>query len=77
MFSFLHKLSHIHDSRLKKILPNVSVALRLLLTFPATVVSGKRSLLKLKLFKTYVRSGMAQDGLIGLAVSSIENDVTF
>ena len=64
-----------HDTRLNEILPNVSVALRILLTIPVTVASGERSFSKLKLIKTYLRSTMAQDRLVGLAMLSIESDV--
>jgi hypothetical protein len=35
--------------------PNVCIALRILLTLPVTVTSGKRSFSKLKLIKTYLR----------------------
>jgi hypothetical protein len=55
--------------------PNVSVALRILLTIPVTVASGERSFSKLKLIKTYSRSTMAQDRLVGLALLSIGNDI--
>ena len=56
-------------------MPNVSTALRILLTVPVTVASGERSFSKLKLIKTYLRSTMTQDRLNGLAMISIENDV--
>jgi hypothetical protein len=47
----------------------------ILLTIPVTVASGERSFSKLKLIKTYLRSTMAQDRLVGLAMLSIENDI--
>jgi hypothetical protein len=46
-----------------------------LLTIPVTVASGERSFSKLKFIKTYLRSTMAQDRLVGLAMLSIENDI--
>lgn len=55
--------------------PNVSVALRILLTLPITVASGERSFSKLKLIKTYLRSTMSQSRLSGLATISIEHQV--
>ena len=56
-------------------MPNVSTALRILLTVPVTVASGERSFSKLKLIKTYMRSTMTQDRLNGLAMISIEKAV--
>ena len=71
----LQVLRRLHESHLNEVLPNVSVALRILLTIPVTVASGERSFSKLKLIKNYLRSSMAQDRLVGLAMLSIENDV--
>ncbi|XP_054259942.1 uncharacterized protein LOC128984633 [Macrosteles quadrilineatus] len=55
------------------IAPNVSVALRILLTLP--VANGERSFSKLKLIKTYLRSTMSQERLSGLAIISIEHKI--
>ena len=41
-------------------MPNVSVAVRILLTLPVSVASGERSFSKLKLIKTYIRSTMLE-----------------
>lgn len=71
----LEVLRFIHATRLHECVPNVSTALRILLTVPVTVASGERSFSKLKLIKTYLRSTMTQDRLNGLAMISIENDV--
>ena len=60
---------------LQELLPNLAVALRILLTVPVTVASGGRSFSRLKLIKTFLRSMMSQDRLVGLAILSIENDV--
>ncbi|XP_049794221.1 uncharacterized protein LOC126203852 [Schistocerca nitens] len=53
--------------------PNVNTALRILLTLPVTVASEERSLSKLKLIKTYLRSLMSQTRLNDLATISIEH----
>ncbi|CAH2295706.1 zinc finger MYM-type 1-like [Pelobates cultripes] len=55
--------------------PNVSIALRILLTLPISVASGERSFLNLKLIKNYLRSSMSQERLVGLAMISIENQI--
>ncbi len=55
--------------------PNISVALRILLTLPVSVASGERSFSKLKLIKNYLRSTMSQDRLVGLATISIESEL--
>lgn len=55
--------------------PNVSVALRILLTLPITVASGERSFSKLKLIKTYLRSTMSEMRLDDLATISIEHEI--
>ena len=65
-------LKFIYENKLVDMLPNVSVALRILLTIPITVASGERSFSKLKLIKTYLRSTMTQERLNSLALISIE-----
>lgn len=55
--------------------PNTCVALRILLTLPVSVASGERSFSKLKLIKTYLRTTMSQERLVGLATLSIEKEV--
>ncbi|XP_029442214.1 LOW QUALITY PROTEIN: zinc finger MYM-type protein 1-like [Rhinatrema bivittatum] len=55
--------------------PNIFLALRILLTLPVSVASGERSFSKLKLIKTYIRSSMMQERLVGLATLSIENEI--
>jgi len=73
--SLLDLSRYLHSSRLHEVLSNVSVPLRVVLTIPVTVASGKRSFSKLKLIKTYLRASMKQDRLHGLALLSIENAV--
>jgi hypothetical protein len=52
--------------------PNLSIALRILLTIPITTVSAERSFSKLKLIKNYLRTSMVQNRLSDLALISIE-----
>ena len=54
---------------------NVYVAMRILLTLPITVASAERSFSKCKLIKTYLRSAMSQDRLVGLATIFIERTI--
>ena len=55
-----------------KSFPNACIAFRILLTIPLTIASAKRSFLKLKLIKSYLRSTMSEEILNGLAILSIE-----
>ena len=64
-----------HKNQLHEVLPNLSITLRILLTIPVTVASGERSFSRLKLIKTYLRSTMTQERLVGLSLLSIENDI--
>jgi hypothetical protein len=71
----LDVLRYIYTHRLHEVFPNVTTALRILLTIPVTVASAERSFSKLKLIKTYLRSTMTQERLVDLALISIENDI--
>ncbi|XP_053561123.1 zinc finger MYM-type protein 1-like [Bombina bombina] len=66
-------LLFILQNKLLDNVPNVSVALRILLTLPVSVASGERSFSKLKLIKSYIRSTMLEKRLVGLATISIEH----
>jgi hypothetical protein len=55
--------------------PNVAVALRIILTMPVSVTSGERSFSKLKIIKNYLRPSMNQERLSDLATISIEKEV--
>jgi len=57
------------------VFPNVYVAMRILLILPIAVASAERSFSKLKLIKSYLRSTMSQDRLVGLATMSIERAI--
>jgi hypothetical protein len=68
-------LEYLYKRNLVEIFPNLSVALRIVLTLPVTVATAERSFSKLKIIKTYLRSQMAQDRLVGLATISIEKKI--
>ena len=71
----LETLKYLFSNRFQEAMPNVVIALRILLTIPVTVASAERSFSKLKLIKTYLRSTMLDERLSGLALISIENDL--
>ena len=68
-------LCYMRSSRLDEVFPNVTTALRILLTVPITVASAERSFSKLKLIKTFLRSTMREDRLESLALISIEHEI--
>ena len=72
----LNCLNYLFESGLTDLFPNVWIALRIMLTIPVSVVSAERSFSKLKLIKTYLRSNMGQERLSGLAIISIENEIS-
>ena len=74
--SAIQSLNYIYQHSLIDLYyPNTAIALRLLTTLPVTVASCERSFSKLKLIKTYQRSTMAQERLVGVSVISIEHDI--
>ncbi|KAL8524097.1 hypothetical protein ACS0TY_013892 [Phlomoides rotata] len=56
--------------------PNAYIAYKILLTIQVTVASAERSFSKLKLIKTFLQSTMSKDRLNGLAMLSIEKELT-
>ncbi|XP_047146213.1 uncharacterized protein LOC124819069 [Hydra vulgaris] len=52
------------------------IALRILLTIPITVATGKRSFFKLKLIESYLTTTMLQKQLNRLALLSIEHEIS-
>jgi hypothetical protein len=52
--------------------PNVAVALRIILTRPVSVASGEQSFSKLKIIKNCLKPSMNQERLSDLATISIE-----
>ena len=74
--TILKLLCYVEEKKLKEIFPNLWVALRVAATAPVTVASAERSFSKLKLIKNYLRSTMTQDRLNGLAMMSINRDVS-
>lgn len=71
----LEILNYIYKENLLDLYPNLSIALRLLLTLPVTAASGERSFSTLKRLKTYLRSTMSQERPSSLAVISIEHEI--
>ena len=68
-------LKYISKNKLETNYPNTYIALRILNTIPVNVASAERSLSKLKLIKTYIRSTMTQERLSGLTMLSIEQEI--
>lgn len=68
-------LEFIYLNNLTAVCPNITIALRILLTMPVTVASAERSFSKLKLIKNYLRSTMSQERLTNLATISIEEAI--
>ncbi|KAL4100978.1 hypothetical protein QTP88_020999 [Uroleucon formosanum] len=56
--------------------PNLTIALRIMLTIPVTSACAERSFSKLKLIKTYLRNRLGQDKLSELALISIEGEAS-
>jgi hypothetical protein len=69
-------LQYITENSLIEVFPNLFIALRVLLSLPVSVASTERSFSKLKLIKTYLRSRISQDRFTGLALISIENELS-
>ena len=69
-------LDYIYKNNLVESYPNLSIALRLMITIPVTVASGERSFSRLKLIKTTLRSKMLQKRLSALSQISIEHEIT-
>ncbi|KAK3878989.1 hypothetical protein Pcinc_016433 [Petrolisthes cinctipes] len=59
----------------EEVYPNMWIALRTAVTTPVIVASAEKSLSKLKLIKTYLRSTMSQERLSGLALININKEV--
>ncbi|CAL1677333.1 unnamed protein product [Lasius platythorax] len=69
-------LKYLIKTQLSSVYPNIYIALRILLTLPVTIASSERSFSKLKLIKNYLRSCISQERLSGIAMMSIENDLS-
>lgn len=68
-------LEFIFLNNLTAVCPNITIALRILLTMSVTVMSAERSFFKLKLIKNFLRSIMSQERLSNLAIISIEKSI--
>ena len=55
--------------------PNLTVAIRILITLATSIASCERRFSKLKLIESYLRSTMCQDRLNSLVMMSVESDV--
>ncbi|KAJ3646316.1 hypothetical protein Zmor_023908 [Zophobas morio] len=66
----LDLLKIIHEYGLVQSYPNLEVTLRIFLTLPVTVASGKRSLSKLKISKSYLRPSLGQEKLSNMVILS-------
>lgn len=53
--------------------PNVPLALRILLTLLMTVANGKKYFFELKIIKSYLHTPMTNDRLVGLSMIAIEH----
>ena len=69
-------LQYFITQKISDSLPNLSRALKIIATLPVSVTTGERNFSKLKLIKTFFRSTMGQDCLNGLAMMSIEKDIS-
>lgn len=67
----------LQEKRLKEFYPNRWVALIITVTIPVTVAAAERSLSKLKMIKTYLRSTMTHEHLNGLELISIDCDLSW
>jgi hypothetical protein len=66
-------LTFINDNKLQDTLPNLWVALKIMMKIPGTTASSERIFSKLKLIKTYLRSTVTEERLNNLALISLEN----
>jgi hypothetical protein len=68
-------LEFLCETRMCAVLPNLTIALRIMLTVPVSVASGERSFSKLKLIKNYLRTSMSQQRMNDLAILSVEQEM--
>nr|CAH7746247.1 unnamed protein product [Callosobruchus chinensis] len=72
----LNTLKYITENNIEDAFPNLVIFLRILLTLPISVASGERSFSKLKTIENSLKSSMSQERLTGLALISIEPEIT-
>lgn len=68
-------LNAIKTSNLENLFPNLTVALRIFITIPATVASAERSFSVLKRVKNVLRSTMCQNRLSSSGVLAVEKEL--
>lgn len=66
---------NILEKNLIGLFPNISTALRIFLSLPASVASAERSFSVLKRVKNFNRSAMSQERLNGLSILHINSDI--
>lgn len=71
----LQILNYLISVELLELFPNLTIALKIVLTIPVGVASAEGRFSKLKIIKNYLRTTMAQDRLSNLATISIERDI--
>jgi len=71
----LQVLIYICKNSLIGLFPNVTIALRILLTIPVSVASAERRFFKQTYIKNNLRSTITQERLVGLSMMSTECDV--
>ncbi|KYM97008.1 hypothetical protein ALC62_12321 [Cyphomyrmex costatus] len=69
-------LKYLIELKLNLVYPNIYISVRILLTLPVTIATAERSFSKLKLIKNYLRSNTSQERLLGLAMMSIEREIS-
>ncbi|XP_025423399.1 uncharacterized protein LOC112692814 [Sipha flava] len=84
-FGFLHRIVDEDTNTLQALnilktthgsFPNLTIALRIMLTIHVTSACAERSFSKLKLIKTYLRNRLGQGKLSELALISIEEEIS-
>ena len=69
-------LNKIYDYHLESVFPEVCLGLRICWCLPVTIAESERSFSKLNIIKNHLRSTMVDERLNGLAMLSIENQLT-
>jgi len=68
-------LQYILENDLMTTFPNITIALRILLTLPVSIESGEKSFSKLKIIKNHLKSTRKQKKLFCLATLAIKHEI--
>ena len=68
-------IQYILENNSQEIYQNLYIAIRIMLTIPVTTASSEKSLSKLKLIKTYLKSTISQERQSPLSVLSIDAEI--